>query len=73
MSIQLSLIPQFHNGQYNVISTDPNEFVVNGLNFINLDSTPSLDVPALTLNIPASVLTNLPQQFQTVGIGSGKI
>ena len=54
MSIQLSLIPQFHNGQYNVLSTDPNEFVVNGITFMNLGSAPSVSVG--TQPVPASVL-----------------
>jgi hypothetical protein len=54
MSIQLSLTPQFHNGQYNVLSNDPNEFVVNGITFMNLGSAPSVSVG--TQPVPPAVL-----------------
>jgi hypothetical protein len=35
MSVQLILYPQSYQGAFNAISTDPNEFVVNGINFSN--------------------------------------
>jgi|TARA_R100000084_G_scaffold84588_1_gene39842 hypothetical protein len=43
MSVQLILYPQNTSGQYNELSTDPNEFVVNGLNFVGLGSSASFD------------------------------
>jgi hypothetical protein len=43
MSLKLILYPQNYNGQYNVVSTNPNEFVVNGIYFTNFNSTTSYD------------------------------
>ena len=43
MSLKLILYPQNHNGQYNVVSTNPNEFVANGIYFTNFNSTTSYD------------------------------
>jgi hypothetical protein len=56
MSVQLILYPQTYDGQFNQISTDPNEFVVNGLSFIALSSASSYDSSAN--NVPLDVLTN---------------
>ena len=39
MSVQLIVYPQNFNGTYNEISSSSTEFLVNGLNFNNLDST----------------------------------
>tara|TARA_R110002050_G_scaffold155655_1_gene283601 strand:- start:1520 stop:4216 length:2697 start_codon:yes stop_codon:yes gene_type:complete len=41
MSVQLIVYPQSFEGQYNEISSSPTEFIVNGINFANLDSTPA--------------------------------
>jgi len=43
MSIQLVLYPQNYNGQFNSITTNPTEFVVNGISFVGLDSASSYD------------------------------
>ena len=43
MSLKLILYPQNYNGQYNVVSTNPNEFVANGIYFTNFNSTTSYD------------------------------
>ena len=58
MSVQLVLFPQFNNGQFNAVSTDPNEFVVNGINFAGLGSAPSVSVG--TQPIPSAVLFSQP-------------
>ena len=41
MSVQLIVYPQSFEGQYNEISSSSTEFLVNGINFANLDSTPT--------------------------------
>tara|TARA_R110002049_G_scaffold131902_4_gene290776 strand:- start:684 stop:3392 length:2709 start_codon:yes stop_codon:yes gene_type:complete len=62
MSLQLILHPQTHNGQYNAISADVNEFVVNGINFNGLSSSSSYDVSTtpiiqtLLINAPPSII-----------------
>jgi hypothetical protein len=43
MSVQLILYPQTYEGQYNSISANANEFVVNGINFSNLSTSSSYD------------------------------
>tara|TARA_R100000781_G_scaffold24413_1_gene18083 strand:- start:2481 stop:5213 length:2733 start_codon:yes stop_codon:yes gene_type:complete len=43
MSVQLILYPQTFNGQFNAISTNPNEFLVNGINFNGLSTAGSYD------------------------------
>ena len=58
MSIQLIIFPQNYNGQFNAISSDPNEFVVNGINFNGLDSAPSYDVTSTP--VPDVLLANAP-------------
>jgi len=58
MSVQLILYPQNTSGQYNQISINPNEFVVNGINFTGLGSASSRDSAAA--NIYTDVLTNAP-------------
>jgi hypothetical protein len=56
MSVQLILYPQTYEGQYNSISANPNEFVVNGINFSNLSTSSSYDTSATTLAIFYSLL-----------------
>ena len=46
MSVQLIVYPQNYNGQYNAFSTSATEALVNGINFIGLDSTSSYDSSA---------------------------
>ena len=41
MSVQLIVYPQNYDGQSTAISSSPTEFLVNGINFANLDSTPA--------------------------------
>jgi hypothetical protein len=43
MSVQLILYPQSYEGAFNAISTDPNEFVVNGISFTGLSTSSSYD------------------------------
>ena len=43
MSTQLIIFPQSYNGQYNIMSSGINEYAVNGVNFIGLDSSSSFD------------------------------
>ena len=62
MSVQLILYPQSYGGQFNTISSSPSEAVVNGISFINLNSSntytstasnPYLDT---VTNEPASII-----------------
>ena len=39
MSVQLIVYPQSYEGGFNEISSSPTEFIVNGINFNNLDNT----------------------------------
>jgi hypothetical protein len=64
MSVQLILYPQTYEGQYNSISANPNEFVVNGINFSNLSTSSSYDTSATTLAIFYSLL-NQPAVINT--------
>ena len=41
MSVQLIVYPQNYDGQSTAISNSPTEFLVNGINFNNLNSTPT--------------------------------
>ena len=75
MSVQLIVSPQSFEGQYTEISSSPTEFLVNGINFANLDSSTSFDSTD-TVNIPLDVLTNEPPTivntwYRFRGIGSG--
>ena len=45
MSVQLIVYPQSFEGQYNEISSSSTEFLVNGINFSNLGSTPTYSSP----------------------------
>jgi hypothetical protein len=56
MSVQLILYPQTYEGQYNSISVNANEFVVNGINFANLSTSSSYDTSATTLAITFSLI-----------------
>jgi len=56
MSVQLILYPQTYEGQYNSISANPNEFVVNGISFTGLSTSSSYDTSATTLAITFSLI-----------------
>jgi hypothetical protein len=56
MSVQLILYPQTYEGQYNSISANANEFVVNGINFTGLSTSSSYDTSATTLAITFSLI-----------------
>ena len=58
MSVQLILYPQSFDGTSNPLSGIANEFVVNGISFLDLGSTSSYDSSAS--NVPLDVLTNQP-------------
>ena len=58
MSIQLIVYPQSYDGTYNAFSSSQTEFIVNGINFNNLDNSPSYTT---TLSPPyAPALFNQP-------------
>ena len=58
MSVQLIVYPQNYEGSYNVISSSPTEFIVNGINFSGLGSTVAYTSTAL--NPFLDTLTNSP-------------
>jgi len=64
MSVQLIVYPQNYEGQYNVMSSSPTEFLVNGINFSQFNNSPtytssvlpaSLTYVDTLLNAPASI------------------
>jgi len=58
MSVQLIVYPQSYDGGYNEISSSPTEFLVNGINFNNLDTTGTY---TSSLSVPyVDTLTNAP-------------
>ena len=59
MSTQLVIFPQFHNGRHGLFSTNPNEFVVNGITFAALSTGSSYDSPNITTPT-LDVMTNAP-------------
>lgn len=73
MSVQLIVYPQSFEGEFNVISSSPTEFLVNGINFANLSSTPtytsSLTPPYVdTLNnAPPSIVNSWYRFRNTTG------
>ena len=58
MSVQLILYPQNYDGAYNAISSSATEFIVNGTNFNNLNSSPSYT--AVTGNVLFDSMQNAP-------------
>ena len=74
MSVQLILYPQHYDGQYNSISADQNEFVVNGISFVGLDSASSYDLVTTTIydvivNAPPTI-TNTWYRFRSTALGT---
>ena len=58
MSVQLIVYPQSYEGGFNEISTSPTEFLVNGINFNNLDNTGTY---TSSVSVPyVDTLTNAP-------------
>ena len=74
MSVQLILYPQTFNGQFNAISTNPNEFLVNGINFNGLSTTGSYDsaTPAQSAILAAQppTIVNSWYRFRTTYSGT---
>jgi hypothetical protein len=65
MSVQLILYPQSYEGAFNAISTDPNEFVVNGISFSNLSTSSSYDTALTGTASIVAALTNQPAVTNT--------
>jgi hypothetical protein len=65
MSVQLILYPQTYEGQYNSISANANEFVVNGINFSNLSTSSSYDTALTGTASLVAALTNQPAVTNT--------
>jgi hypothetical protein len=65
MSVQLILYPQSYQGAFNAISTDPNEFIVNGINFAGLSTSSSYDTSTQPISSVNSALTNQPAVINT--------
>jgi hypothetical protein len=64
MSVQLILYPQTYEGQYNSISANPNEFVVNGISFTGLSTSSSYDTLYNAIAV-VDALTNQPAVTNT--------
>jgi hypothetical protein len=65
MSVQLILYPQTYEGQYNSISANANEFVVNGINFTGLSTSSSYDTALTGTASLVAALTNQPAVTNT--------
>ena len=59
-NVQLIIYPQFFNGQFNELSLDTNEYVVNGLNFNGLASTTGYDTVGAVASAREDALVNSP-------------
>ena len=75
MSVQLIVYPQSFEGQYNEISSSSTEFLVNGINFANLDSTPtyssSITIPYFdTINNAPPLIVNSWYRFRNTTGGT---
>ena len=74
MSVQLIVYPQNFEGQFNAISSNANEFVVNGINFSGLDLSSSYDllttdISDVILNAPPTI-TNTWYRFRSTILGT---
>jgi len=58
MSVQLILHPQSYEGQFNTLSSSPTEVIVNGINFVNIDNSPTYTTTSATPYV--DTLTNAP-------------
>jgi len=76
MSVQLIVYPQNYDGTYNSISSSSTEFIVNGLNFNGLDTTPtytSSTTGSTFLDVLTSappIITNSWYRFRTDATGT---
>jgi len=61
MSVQLILYPQSYNGQYNSIASFANEFVVDGFNFTQINTSSSYD--SASGGVIIDTLTNAPPSY----------
>jgi len=76
MSVQLIVFPQSYEGQYSSIATTANEFIVDGINFNNINASSSYD-SSTSGNVIVDVLTNQPPtqintwfRFRTTSLGT---
>ena len=74
MSVQLIVYPQNFEGQFNAMSSNANEFVVNGINFSGLDLSSSYDllttdISDVILNAPPTI-TNTWYRFRSTILGT---
>ena len=75
MSIQLIVFPQYYDGQYSTISTNTNEFIVDGTSFNTIDTSSSYDTsttitfPSIFNNAPPSIV-NTWYRFRTTNSGT---
>jgi len=75
MSLQLILFPQTYEGQFNAISFTPNEYVVNGIDFAQFNSTSSYDSPTFDVfldsfsNQPPNIV-NTWFRFRSTALGT---
>ena len=73
MSVQLIVYPQSFQGQFNPLSGTSSEAIVNGINFVALNSTTSTDASGtptqLLVNTPPSIV-NTWYRFRSTGSGN---
>ena len=76
MSVQLIVFPQNYEGQYSSIATNANEFIVDGINFNDINASSSYD-SSTSGNVIVDVLTNQPPtqintwfRFRTTSLGT---
>ena len=70
MSVQLIVYPQNYEGEFNEISSSSTQFVVNGINFTGLNSTPTYESSAAnpsqdTLNNAPPIVPNSWYRFRS--------
>ena len=75
MSVQLIVYPQNYNGQFNAFASSSVEFLVNGLIFTGLNSTPifssaSNNVPLAIMNSAPPTIPNTWYRFISTGFGT---
>ena len=77
MSVQLIVYPQNYNGQFNAYSSYPIDFLVNGLFFTGLNSTPIFSSASSIANLPLDIMNLAPPtipntwyRFISTGVGT---
>ena len=61
MSVQLVIRPQNYNGQFNVFSTNPDEYLVDGISFTSLNTSSTYEASSglnLMQNAPPSIVNS---------------